>query len=184
MGPDWYVLGIDNGLTGYVCLLQTHSGAYKFIPTPGKVGSIAMDELNPSETETAAEYDVRSMHKIARAARQVSDGKCLAVIEKPLLSSETSGGTSRHSQESLIKGKSFWSAVCELEDIPIFCVAPRRWKASFSLLSQPKSASIALAEGMGVRLPTSVRGVKNDDAAESFLLAKWLATNSKVSEWE
>jgi len=185
---DWYILGIDNGFGGYACLLNVGTGSYRFIPTPIKKGLITLPELRIEDELDSPEYDFVSMSKIAAAAAKVSGGACVAVIEETI-STHSQGSqanaTSARSRDSLLRGKSLWGAACELAGIQSFAVSPSRWKAGMSLINTAKSASVELAEQMGVVIPRSAgpKSKLSPDAAESFLIAKWFSVNGVVSQW-
>lgn len=190
---SWYVLGIDNGLSGYVCLLKKDTGEYRFIPTPITSPSFIRSELHFEETEGGREYDVERMLKITRAAAKVSNGCCVGIIEDTIATHNGVGKsrTTMKSRESLMKGKTLWGVALKLAGIdPLLTVAPSRWKSQMGLLGKDrdKTDSIRLAQSFGVSLPVLTFPRKppeiSHDAADAFLLAKWLSMKGVVSQWE
>lgn len=189
--PDIYV-GVDNGLSGFLAVISPDSPV-RFARTPVSSPPLFWKENEGLDAMSRNDYDPCGMLKLARACRQIADGgKCLAVMEAPIQRNSMGGSqTSFQSRESLSRGNALWSAMFRLVGIQMLQVTPNRWQAGLGLLGKGKDAAVSLAEADGVRLPNatilksgSVSKTKvSDDAADAYLLAKWLRDKTDVSKW-
>lgn len=202
---SWYVVGIDNGYSGYVCLMERGSRRYTLKPTPLQAERLcrpSADLWSAESSEGSRDYDFMAMQRLLKTASVVSKGAVVAVIEEPI-SRSTDRKTNFDSVAALIRGFGLWSGACALAEIPLFSIAPTSWKADLGLrrvdstdLKIKKQQAIDLAMTYGATLPKieyklaprpgqkTPRLEHSHDAAEAFLLAVWLAEYTPVVSWE
>lgn len=170
-----YILGIDNGMLGYLCLYDTQQDNILLAFTPLQVGKLTRRSLHKEGDAVGDDYNVLNLARVIKQASKAANGDLVAVMEETLMGMG-GGATNAQSVGALFRGRGIYETLCSLNGIPLYSVHPTSWKGRLGLKakakepkrtsSQVKAAALALAQKLR---PDVV--FDTIDAAEAFLIA-------------
>lgn len=171
-----YLIGIDCGKGGAICVRHTYEAGEEFIffDTPVVKGKAKGEKT---------QYDERAMARILYDVKHESDD-IIVVLEKqqpmPLLSHQRGGNEDAKMFASMSSvfttgyGYGLWKGLLVALSIPVEIVAPVTWKKKM-LADQPKSkeASRLRALQLFPQCADSLKFKKNEARAEALLMTEF-----------
>lgn len=167
---SWFILGIDLGYDGFVCLKQVGSPRIKCIPVPVTSPPLLRSVTDEGDVN-CEDYDVPSMIRITQAAAARSEGCCVAVMELPFFKGHKA-------LVSLYRAQGYWAAACAAAGIPAFYIPAASWKSRIGLTDaiahiKDKNARAEATKAEAIKMANQLACgtvFHSHDAAEAFLL--------------
>jgi hypothetical protein len=175
------VIGIDIGLTGAVCAVDSRGTAVVHdMPTrpDGKPRKTVrkVKGVETAGTKQPMRIDGRALRELLLEI--VPPGASARVVFEDVRPRSGGNGTSEasnsmHSQGSMMRSRGIVEAVVDIARIEAHVVQPQTWKRHFGLLGTKKDASMATARGLFPSEASALKRVKDHNRAEALLIARF-----------
>jgi hypothetical protein len=171
-----YVLGIDHGFQGCLCLFDRDTDAILLSPIPVRDGQQTSRCLHLEEDTGGTDYDMVKLAELLGFAAEHADWDIVAVMEETQLQ-HRQGFSNIKSMASLFRSRGMLESLCAVLGIPLYSMHPTSWKTKIGLIdrSKGKAKSKDEVKKAALALAHSLRPGEefySADAAESYLIAK------------